>query len=40
MIEAVRDIAAWNRKPITGEIDVKQLAEERERNLTEARQTP
>jgi hypothetical protein len=38
MIEAARKIAVWNRKPISDEIDVKQLAEERKQNLAEAGQ--
>ena len=33
MVETAREIAAWNKKPLPGQIDVGQLAEELERNL-------
>ncbi|KAL2826238.1 hypothetical protein BDW59DRAFT_161075 [Aspergillus cavernicola] len=33
VIETAREVGAWNRRSLSGEIDVRQLAEELERNL-------
>lgn len=33
MIDTVREIADWNKKPISGELDILQLAEELKQNL-------
>lgn len=33
MVETVNEVADWNRRPLSAQIDVSQLAEELERNL-------
>jgi hypothetical protein len=33
MVETAKEVAAWNRRPLAGPIDVGQLADELERNL-------
>ena len=33
MVDTAQKIATWNKKPLPGQIDVRQLAEELQRNL-------
>jgi hypothetical protein len=35
MIDTVKEVAAWNRRPLQGQIDVGQLAKELEQTMAE-----